>query len=544
MAVLVALARPCLAAPSEGPDDLDLALLREHKISNTAEALIDYLRKHSFDDDAIVTVKALVRQLGSEKYALREKASEELVVLGRLAVPHLEQALRDEDPEVVRRAQQCLSQIDRSDRPELSAAVLHCLARTRAPTAVPPLLRFAPQAEAPELEDDIIAALAACGIRDGKASPELMAALDSKQLARRVVAAGAIAQGQGAKECAVALRLLSDSAPNVRFRVAEGMLVRGERAGLGPLIALLADSPTEVASRVEIILCRLAGEKAADITSALGDRDEERRKWRDAWEEWRKKQEDKADLTRLHSRAPFLGNTLVPELYGGKVWECDAAGKVLWTIGGLDQPIDAQVLPNGRVLICERGKEGTHRLTERDRNGKIYWSLPVPNVRYVERLTNGNTLVGTDHRAWEITPGGKEVFAYESKDQRLTSMHRRPNGNLVCLAVTGIIVEVDRKGSVVNTVNLGSANWQGIQALPGNRYLAVQLSSGLVLELDRKGNKLWECQVPGATYAVRRPNGRTLVCSWENHRVVDVDPKGTIVWEKKVDSMAYRAHSR
>jgi HEAT repeat protein len=535
------------AVPANAADgdvaDLDLTAIREQGISNTTEALIDYLRKHSFDDDEAAVVKGLVRQLGSDEFAKRESASAELVTRGKLAIPFLEAALRESDPELVRRARRCLSEIDAGDRPELSAAVVRCLARTRAPASVAALLRFAPHAEDTTVEDEVIAALVACGIREGKAAAALMEALDSKRPEVRLVAAGAVGRAEDAAQRATVLKRLPEATPATRFRIAEGLLARRDRAGLQPLVDLLADAPVDIAGRAESILCRLGGEQAADIASALGGSDEERQRWRNAWAGWRKKYGDKADLAALDRREEFLGYTLVPEMHGGKVWECDRNGKVRWTIDGLSQPREAQVLPNGRVLICEVA--GGNRITERDLKGKIHWSLPVNDPAYVERLPNGNTFIGTHHRAWEVTSAGKEVFAYEPGDMFIHSMHRRPNGNVVCLSQTGLIREADRKGHIVCTFNIGiGGNWSGVQGLPGNRYLAVELNQGLVLELDSKGKKLWECKVPGASYAVRRPNGRTLVCSFNASRVVDVDAKGNEVWEKKVGSMPWRAHSR
>jgi hypothetical protein len=105
---------------------------------------------------------------------------------------------------------------------------------------------------------------------------------------------------------------------------------------------------------------------------------------------------------------------------------------------------------------------------------------------------------------------------------------------------------VDRAGRTVCTFQLdqNNRNWCGVQGLPGQRYLAVDLNQGQVLELDAKGQKIWECKVQGASYAVRRPTGNTLVCSFNGQRVVEVDRKGTVVWEKPVGSMPWRAHSR
>ncbi len=125
-------------------------------------------------------------------------------------------------------------------------------------------------------------------------------------------------------------------------------------------------------------------------------------------------------------------------------------------------------------------------------------------------------------------------------------MHRKANGNVVCLSMRGLLREVDRAGRRVCNFQLdqNNRNWCGVQGLPGGRYLAVDLNQGQILELDTTGHVVWDCKVAGASYAVRRPTGHTLVCSFNGQRVVEVDRKGAVVWEKAVGTMPWRVHSR
>jgi outer membrane protein assembly factor BamB len=329
----------------------------------------------------------------------------------------------------------------------------------------------------------------------------------------------------------------------VRFRAGLGLLAGGDRSGLEVLVALLGDAPPELAVRAEEALLRLAGEQAPAVASAAREGLNARKSWQAAWERWRREQGDKADLARATGTVPYLGFTLVPEMHGGKVWECDRSGAVRWQIFGLQQPREARVTAGGRVLICE---VGARRVTERDFKGHVYWSYPVEDPAYVERLANGNTFIGTHRRAFEVTPAGKEVFSFEpAPPMFIHSMNRRTNGNLVCLSMQGQLLEVDRAGKTIRAVTLnGGGNWCGVQALPGNHYLAVEYNSSKLVELDASGKVVWECKVPGASYAVRRPDGRTLVCCFATQRVVEVDRAGKIIWEKAVGTSPWRAHCR
>jgi hypothetical protein len=543
-AILALLATVCLALAGEEEDRVDEALLREAGFGTDGPALLAFFRSRSLGPADRERLAALVRQLGSDDYTQREQASAALTSRGPLAIPYLTRALTDPDPEIVRRARVCLEEIDSSPSPALPAAAVRLLVRRHPPGAVEALLGFAPHANETSLEDEVVGALTALGLRDGKADPLLLSALTDKEPARRAAAAYVVVRATDADQRAAAARLGRDPDPVVRFRTALGRLAGRDRNGLQGLVALLGDAPPELAGRAEEILLRLAGEQAPAVSSAARDGPTARKAWQAAWERWRREQGGKADLARAEGAVPYLGFTLVPEMHGGKVWECDRSGAIRWQIFGLQQPREACVTSGGRVLICE---VGARRVTERDFKGHVYWTYPVEDPAYVERLANGNTFIGTHRRAFEVTPAGKEVFSFEpSPPMFIHSMHRRANGNLVCLSTQGQVLEVDRAGKTVRTFALtrGGGNWCGVQGLPGNRYLAVEYNQGLLVELDAAGKVVWECKVPGASYAVRRSDGRTLVCCFSTQRVVEVDRAGKVVWEKAVGTSPWRAHVR
>jgi hypothetical protein len=239
------------------------------------------------------------------------------------------------------------------------------------------------------------------------------------------------------------------------------------------------------------LLLRCAAGAAAPHAPAAGSA-EQRTRWRDAWAEWWRAHGDRVDLAKVGRAEPFLGLTLVPEMHGNTIWECGPDGKLRWQMHGLEQPRDAQLLPGGRILIAE---VASNRVTERDLSGKVR------------------------------------------------------NGHLVCLSMSGILREVDSLGKEVRTIRLeqknpGGCNWSGVEGLPGNRYLAVDLHGGRVIEVDATGKTVWECQVPGASYALRLPTGNTMVCSFSGQRIVHVNREGTVVWEKRVATSPWRARYR
>jgi hypothetical protein len=328
----------------------------------------------------------------------------------------------------------------------------------------------------------------------------------------------------------------------VRFRAAAGLLAGGDRAGLEVLVGLLADAPAEVTDRAEAMLLRLAGDQAPQTDRGAGGA-AERKQWQAAWERWRRDRGGKVDLARLDTAPPRLGYTIVVEPDAGKVYERDRTGKVRWEITGLARPHDAQVLPNGRILVSEYD---ARRVSERDLAGKTYWSYTVQDARYIERLPNGNTFIGTTARAFEITPAGKEVanLVFDGGEGSHLGVHRRPNGNVVTLSIPGQLREVNRQGRTVHAFALPRGHWCGVHALPNGHYLAAELNTGLVLEIDGAGKTVWECKVPSAVYATRQPDGRTFVCSYNGRRVVELDRAGKVVGEIAGSSNVWRTRSR
>jgi HEAT repeat protein len=58
------------------------------------------------------TIEELIKQLGNEDWQTREKASQNLIAMGNVAVPRLKEALNDKDPEVRKRALWVLNEFD------------------------------------------------------------------------------------------------------------------------------------------------------------------------------------------------------------------------------------------------------------------------------------------------------------------------------------------------------------------------------------------------------------------------------------------------
>src|SRR5262249_17771020 len=132
-----------------------------------------------------------------------------------------------------------------------------------------------------------------------------------------------------------------------------------------------------------------------------------RKKARDAWAAWWREQGGKIDLAKLQERPKSQGLTLVVLLDIGRMMELGRANQPRWTIDNLIFPLDAEVLPNDRVLVAEYH---ANRVTERDTKGEVKWEKKFETPQAAQRLANGHTFIVSDARLAECDKDGQEVF--------------------------------------------------------------------------------------------------------------------------------------
>jgi hypothetical protein len=105
------------------------------------------------------------------------------------------------------------------------------------------------------------------------------------------------------------------------------------------------------------------------------------------------------------------GVTLILQKGAAKVLLVDAAGKTLRETGKLEAIYDAELLADGRILICRT----TGEVQELDANDKVVWEYKAGVAIDVDRLANGNTLIscGRDKRVIEVDRAGKIVWQWK-----------------------------------------------------------------------------------------------------------------------------------
>jgi hypothetical protein len=529
------------AAP---PDDADERTLREAGMGTDGPTLIAFFRKRVGTEAALARARELAKQLGDDSFERREKASAELAGMGRVALPALRGAARERDAEVVRRARDCMRQIESESMPAIAAAAVHRLAVCKPAGGAAVLLDYLPFADSEGVAEEVRAALPALAVADGKSDPGLVKALADTSAIKRAAAAEALGRAGAKLELPALRRLLKDPDPGVRLRTGLGLLALREREAVPALITLLGELPPERAWPIEDVLNLLAGQAAPTV--ALGQDEAGRKRCRDAWDAWWHKFGDRTDLARLDDRARQLGFTLVlvqQDGNNGRVMEVTSTGTVRWQIDGLRYPLDAHMIDGERVLIAESAGS---RVTERNLRGEILWEKTASGVCAAQRLPNGNVFMATgDSRLVEVDRAGNDIRTYKlARQESVMAVQMLRDGQIGYVAGRDY-VHLDANGKELRRWPVGNVVTRGgLDLLPGGGVLVARVHEDKVVEFDRDGKQVWEAAVQHPTSVVRLRNGNSLVAGWNTGLVVELDRAGQVVWQYKTSGEMSRARRR
>jgi HEAT repeat protein len=535
-----------------GDDEKDRRTLRDtwsawwRKIDGPA--LVDEFRARTLDPSEKAKVAEAIKKLGDGNYRARERASNDLVSMGAKVLADLRVAAKDTDGERAKRADDCITKINASDAKRVPIGTARLTALRRPDGATEAMLQYLPFADDDDgMIAEVKSALTTLALDpNGKPDTALVAALTDSVPIRRSVAAEALAKGGGLSVRPEVKHLLTDKDLQVRQTAAAALTVAGERDAVPILIDLLTELPPAQTWPAQDILHQLAGDKAP--TGVLGEKPEERKRYRDQWAEWWKANSMSVDLAKLTTAPGYLGYTVVVEVGNnsvGRVAEVGRDGKIRWSVGNLRYPVDAIVLPGERVLVTEW--DG-NRVAEWDFRGNLIWKKEGFNGRATnaQRLPNGNTFICTTSEMMEVDRTGKTVYQV-NVGQGLTAGYRAANGELVCLRNDNNVVRYDTAGKELKVFasNRDTSWTSGIDLVRNGNILVTQPSPNQkVTEYTPDGKVVKEWNTPNVTTATKMNNGNILAASHSDHRVIELDPSGKKVWEYKGDSPIFRARRR
>jgi len=540
-AILVLLGAALLATGRAPPPEADLKALAAAGVPSDGPGLVEFFRRRIAAVNDQDRINALIRQLGDDSYVVRERATAALVEIGLPAVPPLRQATSGTDVEIIRRAERCLQAIERVPTAALTAAAARAVARAAPAQAAEVLLQFLPHADDESVADALREAISQLALANEQPNPAVLKALDDPSPLRRSVAGEALTRA-GRPD---ARRLMADPDPEVRLRVTLAVVGYGkDKAAVDGLIQLISEAPAAQAWRAEELLTRLAGDTAPGVS--LGKDDVSRKRCRDAWAEWWNQRRTEIDLARLDTAPRSLGNTLIVQVdlasVLGRVFEVNPAGQVIWEIKNLQQPADAVIAGDDRVIIAEYSQNGTGMVGLRDFRGNLMWSKPAAQPIGLQALPRGGVLVVQRNLISEYDGAQAMVFQYQRDRFDLVAAAKDRNDEYVFITNSGPAgsqcVRIDRQRKELKSfpLNVGAGPGRlfmaGLEIQPNGRILVSH--SGGFTEYDPDGGNRARTTIREASQLSsiqRLVNGNTLLAGFDHRRVAEVDRQGKIVWD-------------
>lgn len=175
----------------------DEKIVKQAGLESDGLSLLSYLQENTPDESARRKIKDLIGQLGDAAFAKRERASAELAQWGMRAASLLREARRSSDPEIARRAENCLKRLRNDPAAKTAAAVARLVAQRKPANAAETLLNYLPWAPDEAAVREIQEALVATVQSTTSPDPVLLNALKDSDPLRRKAALIALGKDGG-----------------------------------------------------------------------------------------------------------------------------------------------------------------------------------------------------------------------------------------------------------------------------------------------------------------------------------------------------------
>lgn len=546
--------------------------------------LIQYLKTRTLNDADLGKIQALIKRMGGEAaFNDRIAAQDQLIQIGGQAVAPLRIASqKDEDPEIVYRAKECVRRMEKEKSlgADVTIAVIRALGRTKDPQAVPTIIGFLPLADSSLVVDTIQAGLrdAAAG-PDGKPNKLLVDALGDENATRRRVSAMALIEGGTAEKRMRFPELQkkfvemakTDKDAAVRFVLARTLVADArDKDAVEVLIDLMPDMTRGQSWQVEELLVQIAGKDApperCKHTRDQRQPDKElttnkasREKTRDAWKKWWATAKDKTDLAKMDLQQTLRGHFVVAtQFWGGAGQQINVS-----EYGQDDKPRDSMSFQVNNsvadVLFTDSGKvlsleHGTAAVNIRDLSGKVTATWTVPMEKNAQRFgfqpkgmhfePNGNLMVVHACGFAELDKDGKEVFKYtrpevnKQPQMDVCGAVRMSSGEIVLNLTTSKLLVLDEKGKEIEgrkPIQTGPPNHQKSLLMQSGENKVTLFEQQSIMEYDIKAGKADGLKIQNVYSQMvgqRLPNGNILHSdnNYYPPRIVEKTPKNEEVW--------------
>jgi hypothetical protein len=555
---------------AEEPTDPDEQVLQNAKIYTDNASLVAYLRKQSQRDADLLRMDSLVRQLGSPSFQERQEASTKLRSLQLIALPALREARNNDDPEVAKRAEALVKQIEQDTQYSIPFAAVRLLLRRQAPGTGETLLQYLPFAGDPRVEEEIWFGLDSLITKGMMKKERLLAALKDALPARRALAACILARLGDASQRNAVRALLVDPDSHVRLRASQGLLAANDCGCLPTLTALLKVPDLSVAWQAEELLNYVAGDKSQKQTVGRGTEAEVTKSYQ-AWEEWR--QSATPNLMEVRDKtspAPRLilacGYKRDGRKLEGMACLLGSRGPPRWEMRQPREICDIELQPANHFLLAERDSTElgerdcpTDQVAARTADGTAIWTLPIAFGQQApasRRLPNGSIFFfrGFDWLIFDAdrrqrTPatakpnpvmfGGGLAFAHLLDPNHVVFMPEFGKLTLTRADLTDKIryqlLTMDTDSNQRGCRFVGIHNGKLILYFPRERSTLIQVGSSGRIDLKR--------EIPLSFQVTLLRNGNVLSASFEpNPCVLESTIDGKIVWRALLPFTPYRAY--
>jgi outer membrane protein assembly factor BamB len=332
------------------------------------------------------------------------------------------------------------------------------------------------------------------------------------------------------------LSLLNSDEPRVRYKVALAFAKLGDKRSIEPLVSSISSVSQWESSLLDHFLRKLLPTNPPPVGLPQPE----------LQKEWAKRTTDSSIIpeAQIAFNAKNMGKTLVVLLDAGRIIMLDSSNNILWKIDNLQFPLDAQILPDEKVLVAEH--QG-NKVTERNKKGEIIWEKKIDGPLAVQKLEDGSIFIASKTNIVFVDQKGKEISEFTPpNNEPIMKANIASNGD-ICLVLStpqgnAKFVRFDKNKKPVATYDIDVRTSGGkVDILPNGNSLITEVYGNRVIEFNNEGKEVWkfECEQPVA--AVRLPNGNTLVTSMTQMKALEIDPKGKEIWSYKSNTRVTRA---
>ncbi len=483
-------------------------------------------------------VRRLLTDLGSPRFAVRNRAMAELNALPFVPASLLEVAAKS-DLETFRRVEELRARSRFAECESRLLLAARFIEAKQLKGLALLLLDLMPQWQDPYLLETVSRAVAVSAERgDGAGLRNALAPRRPGQVRAAAVIALASAGGLAVQQ--ELNTLLADADPRVSLAAATSLLNQGQRKPLTTLVRLLDAEPFEVRQAAARILHAVTGK---EFGYASYDEPKQRAQAVAAWRAWVAENGVTAKLDLPIRFRRITRDRILISVYSEQVLrEIDSrTGKILFEAKGFQYPWGCHATPEGHRLAVDYKM---HVVVEYDSQGKECWRKSVPGEpTYVERLPNSRTLVALPSPGMivELDRAGTVVWKLSLAGGPSTAQ-RLDNGNtLISLCDVGKVIEVNRRGKVVWQTTQGLRSPHTVQQLENGNVLVCDFGNRSVLEIARSGKIVWSKKgLSNPSQAQRLPNGNTLVSN--AYRLLEFDMHGKLVGQRNVTRSRFFAY--